>query len=111
MFSFIVFVCISIQKSWLADRHYGISTFHTLLHLSDRMLDEAALFFFLFFLRRSFSDPKQSMGSIWHLKVLSCVKGYHEEKRQLKGLKKARQGDRNEGKTKRGKRNKEIKEC
>jgi len=44
--------------------HYGISTFHTLLHLSDRMLDE----------------------------VLSCVKGYHEEKRQLKGLKKARQG-------------------
>ena len=54
-----------------------------------------------FFPPKHFSDPKQNTeSSIWHLKVLSCVKGYHEEKRQLKGLKKARQGARNEGKRK-----------
>ena len=62
MFSFIVFVCISIQKSWLADRHYGISTFHTLLHLSDRMLDEAALFFFSVFSPTQFFGPKAEHG-------------------------------------------------
>eukprot|EP00435_Cladocopium_sp_Y103_P061195 s321_g22.t2 len=46
--------------------HYGISTFHTLLHLSCPMLDE----------------------------VLNCVRGLSDEdRRHIKGLKRSREGD------------------